>query len=364
MINRYCEVIKKLTVEIIEKAYANALLRVKNINTYDFDHTIFQSSYEEGVWEIETLFRLSDIFIDDEIKNTIITSDFQKEINSHLRKAKQLSDIRFKIEKHTEPYADKYKLRHLEIYEGGAIINRMFKPIDNGDIFEIYEGDEATRGNYILLGQECDLMVRKDGTRESKLGFLYKIENHELESFLEITKTHYESHRRDFYEAKFKLDYFKSGTNDVGVVSFKNPIVVDLRMLDLIAFNSDGRARFELKKPIDSTVLSFAWEKKYSKIQDFLNMKAGWAVRAFHTLKKLKDAEYTDVRNYLTNINRLKLSLTRPEVGSDRTLISDVYDFGIRRTMFFRRPGSTILLDVLTKYQARQAELHDFALNS
>jgi len=363
MLNRYCEVIKELTVTIIEKSYSNALKRVKAINTYDFDHAIFQSSYEEGVWEIETLFRISDLFIDEEVKNIIIDSGFQKKINVHLRKAKSLSDVRFKIEKYTEPYAEKYKLRHLEIYEAGAIINKMFKPIDNGDIFEIYNGNEDSKGFYILLGQECDLMVRKDGDRESKLGFLYRINDFELERFLEITTKHYQDHQRDFYDAKFKLDYFWNGTNDVGIVSFKNPIVVDLKILDLVAFNSDGLAKFDLKNSIDTSVLSFAWEKRYQKTKEFLNQKSGWSLKTFHALKKLDSAD-SSVKDHLMQNNRLRLSFTRPDVGPERTLDKDIYDFGIKRISFFRKPGSSILLDVLTKYQSRHAEPHDFALNT
>jgi hypothetical protein len=366
LLNSHCEIIKAESSKIIIEAYKRTLDRVKEMNTYDFDHTIFQSSYEEGVWEAETLFRISQIIFDEEIKKEIIVKGFQKNVNGFIRESKRLSDIRFKIGSDLgEPYSEKYKLRHSEIYEAGEIINKLHKPIDNGDIFEIYEGDDDSKGYYILIGQECDLMVRNpSGERESKLGYLFKVAIYRIEEFYELIKTHYEENKRDFFDSKFQLDYIISGQNNVGIISFKKPVIIDLKILELVVFNEDGEASFDTKKNIDTSVLSFAWEARYNKAMDFFNTKAGWATNSYNTLKKLKDPQDKSVVEHLTSLNRLKLSIFRAEVGSARTLDKGMYKFGMRRVLNFRNPGSAILLDTYTKYQSRSAPPHDFAIIS
>jgi len=360
LLNAHCELIKLESTKIIHAAYSQALNRIKEINTYDFDHTIFQSSYEEGIWEAETLFRIAGILFDEEIKKQIIDTEFQKRINLQIRESKKLSDVRFRIGKHIEPYSEKYRLRHSEIYENGTVINRLYKPLENGDIFEIYEGHDDCKGLYILIGQECDFMVRNpDGKREANLGYLYKIHVYDSIQFNEMIGAHYKDYNIDYFDSKFKLEYITPKTDDVGLVSLKNPLVVDLKVLDLIVFNSSGEAKRDINTDFDTSVLSFAWEARYRRNDNYFKTESGRINSAFAALKGITDR---NIKESLIAKNRLRLSPVRPEAGKVVSLQKSVFDFGIRRVLNFRRPGSAILLDKLTKYQSRHATLHDFAI--
>lgn len=361
ILNAHCELIKQKSSGIVEQAYKVALDQIKKINTYDFDHTIFQSSYEEGIWEVETLFRISEIFFDEAIKKEIVRSNFQKDINIHIRESKQISDIRFEIDRNTEPYAEKYKLRNTEIYEDGQIINRMYKPIENGDIFEIFDGQQSARGFYILVSQECDLVVRNPkGDRALQFGQLFRIEVVQMNAFEKRLNAHYRDHQRDFYDSKFKLDYFTSGTDDVGIVLLKKPLIVDLQILDLIVFNPDGVATLNIKEKINTNVFSFAWESRYYKIHKSLQARAEEITRVTSSIAALPESAEKVTIQQILRTNQLRLSPISTEVGTELTLQGDLYSFGIKRISSFRRPGSSILLDKLTKYQSRLAEPHDF----
>jgi hypothetical protein len=61
-INEPCMVLKKKTSEVMEKAHEIALKQVDEIGIDDFDHIVFQSSYQEGVWEPDTLFRVFGLY--------------------------------------------------------------------------------------------------------------------------------------------------------------------------------------------------------------------------------------------------------------------------------------------------------------
>lgn len=360
LLNAHCEKIKSESSEIFKEAYKKTLDRIKDINTYDFDHTIFQSSYEEGVWEAETLFRIAEIILDEEIKKEIIAKQFQKKVNGITRESKRLSDFRFSIDsKLGEPYTEKFKLRHSEIYEAASIINKMHKPIENGDIFEIYDGNESYKGTYILIGQECDLMIRNpDGKREASLGFLFRITIDEYDVFIGKIRDHYKEHNSDFFDSKFKLEYFESGTDKVGLVSLKNPLVVHLSLLDLVVFNQEGVATIDVTKDFDTSVLSFAWEACYKRVHADLKSKTGEINSTWTALKQIGDQ---NIKAALIAKNRPRLSPVKPEAGKEITIQKNTYEFGIKRILNFRRSGSSILLDKFSKYQSRHATLHDFA---
>ena len=61
-INRPFEDLKIQVLKIIQDAVAEAEKELAKNNIYDLDEMVFRSSYEEGVWEPETLFRVFGIF--------------------------------------------------------------------------------------------------------------------------------------------------------------------------------------------------------------------------------------------------------------------------------------------------------------
>ena len=149
----------------------------------------------------------------------MIDQNYMTSVNPEICAATEVSKVEFKVEDSINPYSERFKLRHKEIYEGGDLINGLRKPIDNGDIFEITEGEKKSK-KFILVAQECDLMVRgKDGNRGARAAVLLQIEPlTEKQLSTEIAKKYQkeikdEKFNNHFFADRFKLEYFEEGKN-------------------------------------------------------------------------------------------------------------------------------------------------------
>ena len=80
-LNTFCENIKDQTIEILKAAQEETIRQLKKFDTSDFDLTIFKSSHTEGVWEPETLLRITDIIFNDEVRKLIISKNYMASTN-------------------------------------------------------------------------------------------------------------------------------------------------------------------------------------------------------------------------------------------------------------------------------------------
>ena len=85
MLNLYCEKWKQAAVQVIKNSTEKAVAHVMNVDVYDFDHMIFRMSLEEGIWEMETLVRLFQIFHRDEIRELILDSKRSIELSALIK---------------------------------------------------------------------------------------------------------------------------------------------------------------------------------------------------------------------------------------------------------------------------------------
>src|SRR5690606_24353863 len=113
------------------------------------------------------------------VKELMVRNEFAKSVNPAIKQAKELSDITFNVPANHQPYKEKLILRHHDIYVSGNHINALHFPIENGDVFEIYEGNKL--GFYILVAQDCDLMMRTNrggrmGVRAARTAILLKLD--------------------------------------------------------------------------------------------------------------------------------------------------------------------------------------------
>ena len=358
LLNGYCEEIKDYSKKIIEDAQANTLKRIVELDTYDFDHTVLRSSYSEGVWEMNTLFRIAGNIYSDEVKSLMIKMNYPKNVNSYIKKAKTISDVRFNIEPETLPYKQKFGLRHQDIYEKGEIINKLHLPLENGDVFSITDG--KGKGYYILIAQECDLMMRTNppGFRSTETATLLKIKNFTRKTLDEIIVKFYETNRFDnhFFSNKFKLDYFNNETNDIGLVKFTEAYIVNLDVLDLCVFDSDGKAIVDLSVTFDIDLVSSAWEHRCLKVFETFKKNADLLDKLIPEVNKLN----ADVRDKIKKRITTKLGLSE-DLGKSDNYSNRKFDFGIKRIMRLKADGAKYLLDRYYKHQSRTAEQHDFA---
>lgn len=366
-LNTYCEDVKSKTIEIIQKAQKETIAQLKTFDTYDFDHTVFKSSLGEGVWEPDTLLRITDIIFKDKIRALMISGDYVPTVNTSICSAKEISKIEFPIEDTVNPYKERFKLRHQEIYEKEVLLNKLRRPIDNGDIFLVTDGEKVKR-KYILVAQECDLMVRggqiDKGTRGSRIATLLEIETFTSENLFkdierkylkDIEKKAFQSH---YYADKFKLEYFEEGTNKVGIVHFSKAKTIDLNVLDLIVFNEAGEAKIDLNNPsYNADYHNFAWQSRFEIVKDEFTAKAELLTKQLAVIDATEDG---DVKN------SLKLSISHllsfvDKLGIQINFSQNVFDFGLKRVSRVRLPKSKYILDRYYSHLARIAELHDFA---
>jgi len=363
-LNTFCENIKDQTISILESAQKNTIERLQTFDTYDFDHTVFKSSHHEGVWEPETLLRITDIIFKDEVRKLMVGQNYMTSVNPAICAATELSKVEFKINDSINPYSERFKLRHQEIYEAGELLNKLRKPIDNGDIFEVTDGEKKGK-KFILVAQECDMMVRgKDGNRGARTAILIEVKTYTEKQLLKQVADKYQKDIKDekinnhFFADRFKLEYFEEGKNNVGLVHFSKAVVIDLNVLDLIVFNESGEAKYDLdSSTYDVKFHNAAWQKRHDLIsKEFADYKTfiDEHYTATDTVEEpLKQAMQTQFNYLFSFIDK---------VGIQLNYAPNKFDFGMKRTMRLRDPKSKYLLNRYYQHLSRIAEPHDFAL--
>lgn len=357
LLNEPCERIKVQAIDLGKLALQTTEAKLLALDTYDFNHTVLQSSSIEGIWAPETLFRIIDIIYKDEIKALLLKDSLIPELNELLVQANNLSQVKVSVPENIT-YTKRYSLRRQEIYAAADIVNGLFKPIENGDIFEVTEG--TGKGLYILLAQPCDLMIRSKGDRAARTGHLLRIQlkvKQELESVLDdqLKKANKKKlHDFNFWKTRGVVEYIVEDPHTIGLVSLTTAHVVNLDILDLVMFNAFGKAEIDISSATPTA------------------LHVGLANR-FEELKALHVKLHNDVQecckalvqvkgpwpNKITQGLLPKLSLG-DKLGKS-ILTGTHFSFGLKRVRSLREPYAKNLLDKYTRYLSRTGDLHDFA---
>jgi hypothetical protein len=354
-LNSRFELIKAKTKELFDAAYKDTSDELSALDTYHFDEVILKSSAKEGVWEAETYLRIFDILFDEHFKKQILTDSYITTVNKEISLAKEISEIQFMVADNAQPNESKFGLRHKEIYEDGELVNKLRFGVNNGDIFNIYEGHN--NGDYILVAQECDLMVRNDGTRSGTHGYLFKIEtlsNAQLSSEIQNRAKKGEQ----FFSDKYQLPYFVKDTNKSGIVRLSDTIVVDLNFLDMAVFNDAGEITYNVDEAagFDKNLYNTSWCNRHNLLLELLTEKANGLDSYYEEIAKIDPAFQSVLKRSVNFSLAFKESYGKTENYVNRT-----FNFGVRRSGRLRSPYSKILLDKYALYLSRNADLHDFA---
>lgn len=351
LINSHIEEIKKHSKAVIISAYKNAIEYIEKFDTYDFEDTIVKSSINEGIWEPETLVRISNIHFENDLKQRMVETDYAKKVNKEFKELYRYKSNNFNFVSDRKPFTDKYKLRHSEFYDNGEFFNKLRKPIENGDIFKI------NKDNFILVAQPCDLMVRgRDdslGMRLTKIITLLKIEN-------KTYTTNNNFHKDSNDQSQFVLPYFSLNKKDYGVVNFNDSKIVDVDLLDLCVFNAEGECKFDLDDTtIDLDYLSTVWVKRLEDVRKKMNSYNETLLDVKEKLSKLEKIECAlFLREFyphllISNVNSNENYILWHEYG--------MFNFLAKRTYKVKEPLSSLLLQKYSGYLFRTAEPHDYA---
>jgi hypothetical protein len=357
MLNGYFEKIKTATNEILKATYPDLETDIDLLETYDFDDTVLKSSYAEGIWEGNTIFRLANIFMENRVKKLMIDKHYLTTVNSHIRNAKKISDVKITINPKYQPYLDKYKIRFSELYDTSQTLNELSLPIDNGDIFEIELKDR--KSEFIIIGQECDLMMRSKikeemeiGERKASIAFLFEIiEKKSEKEFDKIKRS------QNFLSNQCALKYYDNGDNNYALVDLTKPLLIDLDIIDLIVFNHEGKAEINLKgTQFDPIRYSFSWEKRFQLLKEKWEIEANELDKLYSEMEGVKDDLKTEI------INKIVSTIVLPSSRGVKVNYSERYfRFGIKRVRRLKSFAAKYMLDQYTAYLSRFADMHDFA---
>lgn len=342
-INLYCEEMKEISTQSIRESCEKAIVRFSEIDVYDFEYALLQSSDNEGVSEAETAIRVFESLQRDEMKRSMLASH-------NVGKFHAAANIVRKISGAGRAFRDQrpdnlWQLRQEELYEPSDLVNQFHSPVRNGDIF----CDPRQPGQlYILLGQPCDLMVRQSGEREirgtARVTALAPLERCNSESW------------RSKGERVFGLKYIYDNCADYGVVDFAAAALVNLNVLDLAALNTDGSCSIALSaeiSPEEKMPPNLAWKTRKGKITEYYSS-------IMRDIKKISEIQNDELKERV--IHALLPPFTDVESIRDNLIINeDGFNFSFKRSGRVREPVASHMLAAFGRYLVRDAVPHDTA---
>jgi hypothetical protein len=208
-------------------------------------------SGKEGCWEFETLHRIGCLKL-----NQLLEKDmFDKSFEAFQKQTSDLRVIRQIDEKTIPNLTDCAKdINQLDLYSDGNIINRFYSQIGNGDIFQI---DEKL---YMLLCQPCNLEIREDGNRNED-GFVYLVP---LESHSSTTMKKLKDSMKNFGISSSRIISYE---NNEYVLNYKNATLTDIRILDLVSFNKEGRITLKVDENALSKIIQPNMKLRYENLK-------------------------------------------------------------------------------------------------
>jgi len=325
VLNRPADQLKQRASEILAKAQTAAAKGLRSIDIYDFDHIVFRSSEQEGVWEPDTLFRVFGLFHRDETRRAAKGDDGLHELAARIRVISQIA-----TPTQITPSFNTWKIQRMELYEDSEYLNPYCLPIELGDIFEKSGG---TSKQYILLSQACDLMVRSTGDRHFAMteGLFAEVVKGEQD-----LRTHAE------------LQYFNPDHKDKYFVSFKKVFTIRLFALDLCSTNKHGIAEFTFGDACPKVLIP-AWQKRWNQ----LNKSVEQMLAKYGELlgKGMDPASSAILVAGCCNENKIKPAIDVP---------GKKLSYPLRRVSRLRQPRAAALLARYANFVAREAFDHDF----
>jgi hypothetical protein len=321
--HRYTREIAETVRNAIESSALQTAESLSDQSVFELDIVFFENSHREGVPEFDVIVRIFNIDQRYALNAGLRQAALQEQLQKARKFRTETASIRAQWPKPTLDMQKFRDWRRREVFEDGVGLNAIHAPLACGDVFAIDVGDE--RKKYVFLAQPCDLMIRDDGQRNAEMGLFVLV----IDSPTGAVHSEIAGHR--FFEI--------SGVFEVGQdwrVDFRNTAVVDISVVDLAVFNSDGRVQLEKDQREPQILLPTGWLKrlKRAKRQFFDNAKAP----AVGTL----------------GFGRLS-KITAP------TIAENVVEYPVQRIGRLENNTATAILAAWATFQTRAALEHDFA---
>lgn len=242
--------IKRLYSDLLSIAVTDTSSYLAQLDPATFDYLVMAKSGKEGCWEFETLHRIGRLKL-----NQLLEKDmFDKSFEAF---QKQTSDLRIirQIDEKTIPKVTDYAkdINQLDLYTDGNIVNRFYSQIGNGDVFQI--GEKL----FMLLCQPCNLEIRGKGERNEKsFVYLVPMETHKAKTMRELKET-----MKDFQISNSRIITYQSQEY---VLNYSKALPTDIRVLDLVSYNSEGKVTTEIDMDSLSKTIQPNMQKRYTTL--------------------------------------------------------------------------------------------------
>lgn len=308
-------------------------------SSFEIERIIFNRTRSEGGSEIELLRR----FIN--IKNDQALSESMADIATiqNIAKIRSIQSIQ-KSNLDTATlinYSDKFnQYRNVELFDD--FINVIQSPLSVGDIFELTQEDVTTQ--FILVGQDCELAVRDDGTRNCSEVTLIPFEEETQDLPLSNSKRNKFNRNDKIFEGKHALLLPDSETQARKLkFDFTESISVSVDILDFSVFNKLGNLELDTVTP-----------------PEFFSHLPGWGERFQKLIQTIKNSFSNEKEK--DNSSKDSHSVANFSLSSYQTesVNGSIIKLNGRRVKRLKQPFKNDLVHKYFIYKSRNAFEHDF----
>lgn len=306
---------------VFDEAFRETTDVLLRLSVEDLAAAFFRKPFSEGTSEVDVLLRIFMLAARVKLEDRRHTESFIWERLAAIRgvlAVPQREPVRAPTNKTLQAWHER------EIFDPPEVVNASFTPIFLGDVFEV-QGKRKASEYYVLVAQQCDLIIRNTSFRKSSEALFLAVSE-------EAPKD-----RTFGYEFEFP---------NLGQrwVRYGEAFTVNLNLLDLVSFRSDGKMTFSADLQPSELMLPGVRVK-------FENLKA-----AFAPLYK-KDGQRSSAQLPL-KYQQLALS----GLSCLSTIVEDKQiSFPIARIGRIRSPHAEAILGGLAIHNTRVAFEYNFA---
>ncbi len=321
-------------------AHKDALGKIETLGVDAFERIVYRSSDIEGAWSPETLAR-------------IFSVAQERRVRSRLREDQELHEAVLEIDPlcgletggvSAEVKKIAEELQRGEVYDSDNDLNRLYLPLDCGDIFKTETGEQ-----YLLVGQPCDLMVRKSGRRKCDIRDDQQVVA--LVCMNPHTKSKQGKHPRDY---EFELCHYEDDTTKAWFASMNLTLHIPVWVLDLAVLNAEGKCSISSEQPTP-VLLTLPWRKRLDLLKKRAQKVVSLVDQAAISAGENRDELLKSLlRLPLETPFSVKIEPIERKVGDPWQL-----HIGLKRVSHLRERYSDSLLSQYSSYMSRLDLPHD-----
>jgi hypothetical protein len=246
---RFCYDLAKDTSQVMKNSLDNAMKDLVGLSIEEIDIAIFESSLDDGASEVDVITRILNLRQRTAVQDHLAGARSVFERLSRIRAVRACPLLKDEhdvgLKKGQSPVQD---WRIDEVFDDGSRINRIHSPLCCGDIFEVTNSHQR----FILLAQPCDITVRGTGNRIGR-------RRAEEAILVEI----YREEEDWKPEQVYRIEGMEKDGRSWFVI-FPTALSVNLHVLDLAVFNSEGKIEWDNEQERPKALLP-GWQERYDK---------------------------------------------------------------------------------------------------